>query len=530
MAFQKAKSTSNEVSPRNHIQSTLALCLAVFSVSYMLISVFPYSGFMAIQLLPPGRLNEDNVGFYAGLMATSFMVGRAISSYGWGKAADIYGRVPCLSISLFLSSLLSIGFGLSTTYSGALWWRFWLGIVNGVLPISKTAVSDLAFGDSKLETRGMGLVMGMWGWGFLISPGISGLTAEPIKQYPNIIWLQHDETQWYYVILKKFPFLLPNLIGAVMGFLAFFAVVLCVPETLPKQHLRPLIEIPHSILTSLKRALSVIPEESSILSDESTANAEKRPFYGSTRIESGNVGLENIESSSDKRKLYASTHNDVGNEDLDSSEENFLFPNVFDDLDNDEEDAFSKARASYDELSFMLSTTRTSRASIASSVRRHSTTLSQSRRQSRLSAWKTSIRLSAMSITPEAPATLSSLWAQRNTRNHMIVFWLASFVSTTVDEGFPLFCMSKAGGLSLSEKSIGKILSMCGLIFAISQYFVFATLVSKFGLYSSIRICSTMMGPMVMFLPISLWINQRGTDGLTDMTDNIQKPTFIFLR
>ena len=528
MSFQGSKPFNNGAVAINHTQSTLALCLAVFSVSYMLISVFPYSGFMAIQLLPPGQVNEDNVGFYAGLMATSFMVGRAISSYGWGKAADLYGRVTCLSISLFLSSLLSIGFGLSTTFSGALWWRFWLGLVNGVLPISKTAVSELAYGDSKLETRGMGLVMGMWGWGFLISPGISGLTAEPIKQYPNVLWLQHDESLWYYMILKRFPFLLPNLIGAVLGFLALFAVVFFVPETLPKHHLRQLIEIPNSILTSLKRALSVIPEEGSILSDESPT--DKRAVYGSIHEESSIVNRENNEYTGDKRKLFAGTHNDRDSEDLTSSEAAFLFPNVFDDLDNDEEDAFSKARASYDELSFMLSTTRSSRASIASSVRRHSTMLSQRKRQSRLSAWKASVRLSSSSITPEPPATMSSLWSKRNTRNHMIVFWMASFVSTTVDEGFPLFCMSKAGGLSLSEKSIGKILSMCGLIFAISQYFVFATLVSKFGLYNSIRITSTIMGPMVMFLPFSLWISHDYVGASAAISGNIQRPTFVFLR
>ena len=503
----------------NHTQSTIALCMAVLSVSYMLISVFPYSGYMVIQLMSsqPNRnimVNEENVGFYAGMMASSFMIGRAISSYGWGKAADVYGRLPCLSISLFLSSLLSLGFGFSTTFVGALTWRFWLGIVNGVLPISKTAISELAYGDRTLETRGMGLVMGMWGWGFLISPAISGITAEPLKQYPHVMWLQHDESTWHYKLLQKFPFLLPNLIGTMLGLIAFLAVSLFVPETLPKENVKSLNKIPNHLWLTMRRVLSVIPEEtSSQLEDSVTLTSQS--FDESIRM-----------SGDDRRRSYGTTRDDgPDDESVFSKQIELLFP----DLDDDIDDAVKNARASYDEYSLLLATSSDSRRSITDSVRKHSTTMSQRRRQSRLSAWKASTR-SIGPASPEATATISSLWSQRNTRNHMIVFWLSSFVSTTIDEGFPLFCISKAGGLGLSEKTIGKILSLCGLIFAISQYVVFTTLVSKLGLYGSIRLSSTIMGPMIALIPISIWINRINPHGSSEGPDLISRSTFIFLR
>jgi Major Facilitator Superfamily len=505
----------------NHTLSTIALCIAVLSVSYMLISVFPYSGYMVIQLMSSqpnsnNMVNEENVGFYAGMMASSFMIGRAISSYGWGKAADVYGRLPCLSISLLLSSLLSLGFGFSTTFVGALSWRFWLGIVNGVLPISKTAVSELAYGDRTLETRGMGLVMGMWGWGFLISPAISGITSEPLKQYPHVMWLQQDENVWYYKLLQKFPFLLPNLIGTMLGLTALLAVTLFVPETLPKDSVKSLNEIPGRILSSLQRALSVIPEETSSQLAE-TVSMTSRSYDESTPM-----------SSDDRRKSYGTTRDDGPDDDsICLKQVDLLFP----DLDDDVDDAVTSARASYDEYSLLLATAPDSRRSISASVRRHSTMTSQRRRQSRLSAWKASIRsIGPASPPPEATATISSLWSQRNTRNHMIVFWLSSFVSTTVDEGFPLFCISKAGGLGLSEKTIGKILSLCGLIFAISQYVVFTTLVSNLGLYGSIRLSSTIMGPMVTLIPISVWINRLNAQGNSEGADLISTTTFVFLR
>ena len=505
----------------NHTRSTIALCIAVLSVSYMLISVFPYSGYMVIQLMSSqpnsvSVVNEENVGFYAGMMASSFMIGRAISSYGWGKAADIYGRLPCLSISLLLSSLLSLGFGFSTTFVGALSWRFWLGIVNGVLPISKTAVSELAYGDRTLETRGMGLVMGMWGWGFLISPAISGITAEPLKQYPQASWLQRDENIWYYKLLQKFPFLLPNLIGTLLGLLALLAVCLFVPETLPKESVKSLHEIPGRLWSSLRRVLSVIPEETSSQLAESTS-LTPRSSVGSIAV-----------SSDDRRKSYGTTRDDGPDDESNYLKEVEL---MFPDLDDDIDDAVKSARASYDEYSLLLATAPDSRRSITASVRRHSTKMSQRLRQSRLSAWKASTRsIGPASPALEATATISSLWSQRNTRNHMIIFWLSSFVSTTVDEGFPLFCISKAGGLGLSEKTIGKILSLCGLIFAISQYFVFTTLVTNLGLYGSIRLSSTIMGPMVALIPISVWINRNNAQGESEGADLISTSTFVFLR
>jgi hypothetical protein len=291
-------------------------------------------------------------------------------------------------------------------------------------------------------------------------------------------------------------------------------VSLFVPETLPQESVKSLHEIPSQLWSTLRRVLSVIPEETSSQLEDSVS-LTSRSYEESMR-----------QSSDDQRKLYGSTRDDGLDDDISYLKQvELMFPDVDDDVDN----AVTNARASYDEYSLLLATTRDSRRSITASVRRHSTVMSQRRRQSQLSAWKASIR-SIAPPQPEATATISSLWSQRNTRNHMIVFWLSSFVSTTVDEGFPLFCISKAGGLGLTEKTIGKILSLCGLIFAISQYFVFTALVSHLGLYGSIRFSSTMMGPMVALVPISIWINRINPHDSSDGADVISTSTFIFLR
>jgi predicted MFS family arabinose efflux permease len=148
-------SEKNEVAPSAHTAATIALCLCTLTQSWLLISVYPYSGFMAIDLIP--EVNEENAGSYAGMIASSFMIGRALSSYGWGKVADIYGRKFVLFASLGLSCFFSLLFGMTPTFGLALLWRFMLGLGNGLMGTVKTTISEIAHGNQELETRGMGI-------------------------------------------------------------------------------------------------------------------------------------------------------------------------------------------------------------------------------------------------------------------------------------------------------------------------------------------------------------------------------------
>jgi MFS family permease len=145
----------NELTPSEHRAATIALCLCMLTQSWLLISVFPYSGFMAIDLIPD--VNEENAGSYAGMIASSFMIGRSLSSYGWGKVADVYGRKFVLLASLGLACLFSLLFGMAPSFGLALVWRSMLGLGNGISGTSKTTISEIAHGNHQLETHGMGI-------------------------------------------------------------------------------------------------------------------------------------------------------------------------------------------------------------------------------------------------------------------------------------------------------------------------------------------------------------------------------------
>jgi Major Facilitator Superfamily len=209
------------------VPRTVALCICMLTHSYLLISVFPYSGFLAIHLLHLRVESEDSVGPYAGLIAAAFMAGRAVTAMAWGRIADRYGRTFVLYTSLTLSAILSVLFGLAShSFFMALGLRFLLGCSNGIVTAIKTLVSELS--DRETEAKIMNIVLGMWGLGFLLSPAISGALAEPVTQYPDHPW----DASMMSDVLTEYPFLLPNLVAAAACLLSLLSVPI-LPETLP---------------------------------------------------------------------------------------------------------------------------------------------------------------------------------------------------------------------------------------------------------------------------------------------------------
>ena len=152
----------------NHAVSTAALCACSFTNAYLMISVFPYAGYMVMDLMED-RVTQDNVGTYAGLIASSFMAGKTLSAYAWGKASDVYGRTFVLKANLLLSSAFSLFFGMATSLRAALFLRFCLGLSSsGLISVVKSSATELADGDQAAERRTMGIVIGMRSWGYLL--------------------------------------------------------------------------------------------------------------------------------------------------------------------------------------------------------------------------------------------------------------------------------------------------------------------------------------------------------------------------
>jgi MFS family permease len=405
------ESTNNSDEEKKNLSRTVvALSFSLLVQSYLLVSVFPYSGFLAMHLIP--GLNEETAGSYAGLIASSFMAGRTFSSFEWGKAADRYGRVFVIKMSLLLSSAFSILFGIAPTFKTALILRFLLGLCNGLIGPVKTLVSEYAGGDQKKETQMMAIVLGMWGYGFLINPAISGYLSDPVKQYPDAEFVRILSP-----MLQEFPFFLPNLVGCFFCLIGYVLIHNFVDETLPEGKRQQFKLLP--------RILPCMTKDHTIIRNVSS--------WG----------------------LFKHLHN-------------------------------SRGEISEDNLNTVV--------------------LSPSHD-------KDGRRIIVEKDGEEETATISSLIKRKGTRQHLLVYWGYSFLIVTLDEVFPLFCISKTSGLGVSEKIIGNILSGTGLLYICVQYFLLTGLVERYGFYTSLRIATMLSVPLGCFIPVSLITNKGAPDG-----------------
>lgn len=114
--------------------------------------------------------------------------------------------------------------------------------------------------------------------------------------------------------------------------------------------------------------------------------------------------------------------------------------------------------------------------------------------------------------THETTSTSDSVWSRPNTRQHLKVQWFFSFGITVLDEAFPLFAISSV--LRWDEATIGSVLSLAGLWFALLQYPVYSALVDRLDVYPSIE-WGCLLGLLpVIGIPILLGIfGAPGSDG-----------------
>lgn len=161
------------------------------------------------------------IASYAGLVGSSFMLGRFVGSGPWGIVADRYGRKPVIICGTVSILVFNTAFGFSTTFWMAFLSRFLLGFFNGMLGAIRAYVSEIC--SEEYQAFGMSLVGTMWGLGLIVGPAIGGYFAQPSIQYP-ILFPSGS-------LFDQFPYALPcifiSLFAAVSLVLSFW-----VPESL----------------------------------------------------------------------------------------------------------------------------------------------------------------------------------------------------------------------------------------------------------------------------------------------------------
>ncbi|XP_038689030.1 protein ZINC INDUCED FACILITATOR-LIKE 1-like isoform X2 [Tripterygium wilfordii] len=194
--------------------SVIVLCTAL-PVS----SLFPFLYFMIRDFGIAKR--EEDIGYYAGYVGSSFMVGRALTSVLWGVVADHYGRKPVIIMGTMAVVTFNTLFGLSVNCGMAICTRFLLGSFNGLLgPIKAYAIEILR---EEHQALGLSTVSAAWAVGLIIGPALGGFLAQPAEKYPNIFSKES--------LFGRFPYFLPCLCISLFAFVVTIASC-WLPETL----------------------------------------------------------------------------------------------------------------------------------------------------------------------------------------------------------------------------------------------------------------------------------------------------------
>ncbi|KAI9770633.1 MAG: hypothetical protein M1840_003225 [Geoglossum simile] len=185
-------------------------------------SIFPYVYFMLETF--PGIVEVD-IAFFAGLLIAVFTFCEFLSAMVWAKISNLIGRRYTLLIGIVGGVVSAITFGLSKSIVVAAVSRAIGGFMNPNVGVVQTCVGELAK-DKEQQAKAFPIVSFLRGIGSLIGPVLGGLLANPVKHYPSVF--QHNSIWEYY------PYLLPNLVVALLSTLSLLLGLLFLKETHPR--------------------------------------------------------------------------------------------------------------------------------------------------------------------------------------------------------------------------------------------------------------------------------------------------------
>ncbi|KAH8818544.1 major facilitator superfamily domain-containing protein [Flagelloscypha sp. PMI_526] len=165
--------------------------------------------------------DENKTGYYAGIIESIFFYAEGLTALPWQLVSDRIGRrIPMLIAPLGLA-LVTVGFGISTTFPSLVIFRAGQGILNGDIGVGKTVLIELSEPSQRAEVLSW-MPIG-WSLGTVIAPCIGGIFASPAERWPD----SFGQIQMF----RVHAYLLPCLIAAGLAVVAFLLAAFGLKET-----------------------------------------------------------------------------------------------------------------------------------------------------------------------------------------------------------------------------------------------------------------------------------------------------------
>jgi len=203
------------------VQQLVVLSIARFAEPIAMTSVFPYLPEMIESLdVPP-----DQVAAYAGIAASVFSLSQAVFAVPWGRLSDRWGRKPAILTCLTGTMVMTVLWGFSTTLWMAVLARALQGVFNGNVGIIRTTVAEMVPW-KELQPRAFSVMPLVWNIGSIFGPMLGGALSNPLGALPGHVRGPNAG------LLERFPYVLPNLVSAVLFLVGITTGILFLDESL----------------------------------------------------------------------------------------------------------------------------------------------------------------------------------------------------------------------------------------------------------------------------------------------------------
>ncbi|KAI0748012.1 MFS general substrate transporter [Daedaleopsis nitida] len=222
-ALENQKSRKLDQPPTPLPVAALAtLCVVRLVDPIVFTQIFPYVNEMIEHL----HLTEDpsKIGFYSGVVESSFAIAQVVSIYQWAKLSDVIGRRPIVLCGIFGIGLATLFMGMSSTLSGVLFARSLGGLFSGNIAVIHSVLGEIT--DSTNQATAFPLYGLCWPLGAIIGPLMGGLLSNPAQKFPGLFNTP---------LFRRYPYLLPCIAAAIIAWSGCLYGFFYLKETLPSK-------------------------------------------------------------------------------------------------------------------------------------------------------------------------------------------------------------------------------------------------------------------------------------------------------
>ncbi|KFX86472.1 hypothetical protein O988_09556, partial [Pseudogymnoascus sp. VKM F-3808] len=158
--------------------------------------------------------DNSRVGLYVGAIGSSFAAAQLLTNYFWGSLSDRIGRKPVILLGAILTAATFVGFGFCTKLWHAILVQAIMGIVNGNQGLISTCLGEIT--DRSNQGRAFVWLPVIYGLGAISGPALGGLLVQGDSNGTK----------------PSYPFLLPNLVAAVILVMEFTVTLIFLEESL----------------------------------------------------------------------------------------------------------------------------------------------------------------------------------------------------------------------------------------------------------------------------------------------------------